>query len=459
MDPMIGAPSFWRETVPPGPQRPTLDGEEHSDVVIVGGGFTGLWTAIHLKEAEPDLSVTIVEQASVGYGASGRNGGFAMTLLDLSLADLLKHHGPDAARRAHLAAADAVERIGAFIGERRIDCDWRHGGLMVVATNATQQARVDADLAAADSLGIDGFTELSGPQARERVHSPTYRGGYHEAHAGVLNPLKLALALGAEAERLGVRILERCGPAEVDEDGGGIRVSTREGSVRAPRAVVTTNAWAGDQPEFRELVTPLYTYILMTEPLDDDQWKSIGWDDHCGIEDKRTFVHYYRRTADGRILWGGSDGVIYRDGRICPPQDTNAGIARRLERTFRATFPQLREVRFTHHWGGPVGLTRRMIPAFGTTAGGRVHYGLAYCGHGVGPSHLGGRILRDKLLGTDSDLLSLCFVDGDPGRTPPYPLRFVLSVALRRLATHQDDREEDHFDEVLRTPPLLRELR
>ena len=455
---MIGAPSFWRETVAAPPARPALRGAQSCDVAVIGGGFTGLWSAILLKEAQPDLGVTIVEQAEVGFGASGRNGGFAMTLLDLSLADLLAHQGAQQARRAHVAAADAVEAVGRFIADRGIDCDWRHGGLMVVATNATQMSRIEADLSAADQLGLDGFTPLSGPEARERLHSPTYRGGYHEAHAGVLNPLKLVHGLAAEAERLGVRILERS-PVTIDDGGaGGVRLLSEHGSVAADQVVVTTNAWAGQPGSFRETITPLYTYILMTEPLDADQWERIGWEDHCGVEDKRGFVHYYRRTADGRILWGGSDGVIYRNGSIHPRHDTHDGIARRLQHTFRATFPQLRGVRFTHHWGGPVALTRRMVPAFGTTHGGRVHHGFGYCGHGVGPSHLGGRILRDKVLGADTDLMSLCFVDADAGGTPPYPLRWAGSVALRRAVTRQDDREERRFDDVLPTPWAMRVL-
>jgi glycine/D-amino acid oxidase-like deaminating enzyme len=381
-----------------------------------------------------------------------------MTLLDLSLADLVRNHGTEAARRAHLAAADAVEQIGAFIEQHGIDCDWRHGGLMVVATNATQEVKVQRDLEAAEAIGVDDHVPLTGAEARERVSSPLYRCGYHEAHAAVVNPLKLAFALAVEAERRGVTVVERSGMTGLEHDSHGARIATSKGTVRADQVVVATNAWAGERPEFRPSVTPLYTYILMSEPLNDAQWERIGWADHCGVEDKRGFVHYYRRTVDGRILWGGADGVVYPNGSIRPSHDTHDGVARRLDGTFRATFPQLADVRFTHHWGGPVGLTNRFLPTFGTLGGGRVHYGLGYCGHGVGPSHLGGQILRDKVLGVHSELLSLCFVDTDQGAMPPYPVRWAGSAAMRTAITHHDDRAQRHPDDVLGPPCIMKVL-
>jgi glycine/D-amino acid oxidase-like deaminating enzyme len=203
--------------------------------------------------------------------------------------------------------------------------------------------------------------------------------------------------------------------------------------------VLATNAWARTTPWFGTKVVPLYTYILLTEPLTDAQWAAVGWDRHQGVEDKRNFVHYYRRTTDGRILWGGRDGIVYRGSAIRPGLDANATAFERLSDSFRETFPQLADVRFSHRWGGPVGITGSFLPLFGTLLEGRLHYGLGYNGHGVAPTHTGGKVLRDKVLGVDSDYTNLCFVDGPEARFPPDPLRWV-GAELTRAALHRQDR-------------------
>ncbi|MCZ7631424.1 MAG: FAD-binding oxidoreductase [Microthrixaceae bacterium] len=328
-------------------------------MAIVGGGFTGLWTALQLRQADPSLTVAVIEREVIGFGASGRNGGFAMTLLDMSLAHLRRNHGDAAARAAHEAVATSVTEMGEAIDQHDIKCEWRHGGLMVVATNRPQQERIDADLAAAEALGLEGFRHLSAAEAQAEVHSPTYVGGLHEDHCGVLHPAKLARGLAGVASRSGVEVFERSDVTAIDEATGRIRITTPRGSVRAHQVVLATNAWASETEWFRNKVVPLYTYIAMTEPLTVRQWEEVGWDSHCGIEDKRNYVHYYRRTLDGRILWGGSDGVIHHRGRIAPRHDRSSRVLERLTTTFHRTFPQLRDVGFTHHWGDPWASQRR----------------------------------------------------------------------------------------------------
>ncbi|HLF40242.1 MAG TPA: FAD-dependent oxidoreductase, partial [Acidimicrobiia bacterium] len=345
---------YWWETAPQD-SRPSLTDRVQADVAIVGGGYTGLWTAYQLLEAEPSLKIVILEGQRIGFGASGRNGGFAMTLLDMSLAHLRKNQGDGPARDAHQAVARSVEEMGETITSQDIECEWKHGGLMVVASNPGQLKRVDADVEAAEALGLEGFRRLSADEARAEVDSPTYIGALHEEHCGVLHPAKLAHGLARTVERAGATIYERSESTGIEETGDGLmRISTPRGEVVADQVVLATNAWACQTPWFKRKVVPLYTYIALTEPLTDLQWASIGWDRHQGIEDKRNYVHYYRRTLDGRILWGGSDGIVYSRSRIRPEYVRHDGVLARLRSTFEKTFPQVADVPFSHHWGGPV---------------------------------------------------------------------------------------------------------
>lgn len=451
----LGSSSYWHETSPHVP-GPVLAGDHEVDVAIVGGGFTGLWTALQLRQADPSLKVVVIEREVIGFGASGRNGGFAMTLLDMSLAHLRRNHGDTAARAAHEAVATSVSEMGEAIEEHGIKCEWRHGGLMVVATNRPQQERIDADLAAAEALGLDGFRRLSGAEAQAEIHSPTYVGGLHETHCGVLHPAKLARGLARVVSRAGAEVFERSDVTGIDEVTGQIRITTPRGTVNADQVVLATNAWASETEWFANKVVPLYTYIAMTEPLSAQQWDAVGWDSHCGVEDKRNYVHYYRRTLDGRILWGGSDGIIHYRGRIAPRHDRNSGILARLTETFHQTFPQLRDVGFTHHWGGPVGMTAAFLPMFGTLLNGRLHYGLGYNGHGVAPSHTGGKILRDLVLGQPSELTELCLVNSRETRFPPEPLRWIGAEFTRRSLLRQDAQFADNRGGGEMEPALLR---
>jgi glycine/D-amino acid oxidase-like deaminating enzyme len=451
----LGSSSYWHETSPHVPSA-GLRGHRQADVVIVGGGFTGLWTAFQLREADPSLEVVVLEREVIGFGASGRNGGFAMTLLDMSLSHLRRHHGDAPAAAAHRAVAATVGGVGGTHAPHEIDCEWVHGGLMVVATNRPQMERVEADLAAAEALGLEGFTRLGREEAQAEVHSPTYVGGLREEHCAVVHPAKLARGLARVVERLGAQVYERTEVTGIDEVGGRIRVRTNAGAVDAEQVVLATNAWASQTPWFSDKVVPLYTYIAMTEPLTDAQWDSVGWESSCGIEDKRNYVHYYRRTLDGRILWGGSDGVIHYGGRIAPRHDRDERILARLTETFHRTFPQLTEVGFTHHWGGPVGMTVAFLPMFGTLMDGRLHYGLGYNGHGVAPSHTGGKVLADKLLARTSELTELCFVDSREARFPPEPLCWIGAELTRRSLLRQDARFDDNRGGGEMEPVLLR---
>lgn len=433
-----GSDIFWLETVNDSPEQP-LVASEHADVVVVGGGFTGLWAAYALKCDDPGLDVVIVEANEIAHGASGRNGGFAMTLLDMSLSHLVDNYGVDAARAAHRAVADSVDAIGAVCNEHDIDCDYHQGGLLVVATNSAQKERIKRDLDAHEKLGGQGVRPLSGTQCQDLVHSPTYVGGYLEEACAIVNPAQLARGLKRLTMSMGVRVYENTPGILVKQtDNGKTLVKTDQGEVTAEHVVLTTNAWARHFPQFRRKVIPLYTYIVLTEPLTAEQWATVGWQGRHGIEDKRNYVHYYRPTADGRILWGGSDGIVYRNLNIKPQFDRNEAVFSQLEKTFRLTFPQLEDVSFTHRWGGPVAITIPFVPYFGTLATGNIHYGFGYNGHGVAPSHTGGLILRDLVMGRDSELTDLLFVRSNEKLFPPQPILWLGAALTRKLLLKQD---------------------
>jgi glycine/D-amino acid oxidase-like deaminating enzyme len=432
-----GSSIFWLETAP-APIRPALDGSLKVDVAIVGGGFLGLWTAYEIVSASPSTKIAVLEADEIAHGASGRNGGFAMTLLDMSLSHLVRNHGDDAAKSAHEAVATAVHEIGEITRKEGIDCDYHLGGLLVVATNPGQEARVRSDLEAAEKLGLDRIRSLSRAEVRAEVDSPTYRMALFEEDCAVLHPAKLARGLAGAVEAAGVSLFEDSPAGRLDPVGKRIRIETPKGSVEADSVVLCTNAWASRLGWFKRKIVPLYTYILLTEPLDDDQLGQIGWSNRQGIEDKRNYVHYYRLTADNRILWGGTDGMIYRDLGIHPRYDRNEDIFAKLEASFRKTFPQLGDVRFTHRWGGPVAMTPTFVPIYGRFPDSPIYYGLGCNGHGVAPARLGGKILADLVLERDRGLGDLFFVNGPELEFPANPLAWIGAELTRRALLRQD---------------------
>lgn len=450
----LGSQVFWHEAIAGRVPGPAVEGSVRADVAIVGGGFTGLWTAYLLTEAAPGIEVVVLEAADVAFGASGRNGGFAMTLLDFSLHHLVRNHGDEPARAAHQAVARSVREIDATVAREGIDCDLEANGLLVVATNPAQVDRIEQDLAAADRLGLDGFRRLDRAHVREQLDSPLYLAGMLEDDCAIVNPAKLAVGLARVLEQRGVTLFETSPVTGVHGEPGRVVLTTPTGQVMADQVVLSTNAWMSRLPGFERRALPLYTYVVLTEPLSDTQWDAIGWSARQGVEDKRNYVHYYRPTADGRVLWGGTDAVHHLGGRVAPQLDRHEGIRRRLEREFLATFPQLGRVRFTHHWGGPISVTPRFVPSFGTLPGGRIHFGFGYAGHGVAPAHTGGRILRDFVLERSTEDTNLCFVDRPSPRYPPEPFAWAGGELTRRLLQRQD-RQMDQGRSAGDTDPWL----
>jgi glycine/D-amino acid oxidase-like deaminating enzyme len=432
--------SFWLDRDQP-PTRPALDGEVQADVAIIGGGFTGLWTAIELLEREPTMSVVVCEADVVGYGASGRNGGFLDTSLTHGLLNGLRHF-PKEIDRLESLAEENYARMRAAFDDYGMAVDFDPVGTTDVATKPHQIAEL-AEWAELENKYGHLAEFLDRDQACDRLNSPIVLAGVRRPDSGgVLDPAKLSRGLAAAAESLGATIAEHSKVTSVGRVGDRVAVTTPSGRVTAPHVVLATNAYSGSVlRRTRRHFVPVYDYIVMTEPLTDEQYAAIGWKGREGISDAGNQFHYFRLTADNRILWGGYDAVYYPGGKVGPQHDDRAATYQTLERNFRAMFPQLREVEFAARWGGAIATTTRFTPMFGEALGGRVIYALGYTGLGVATSCFAARVLADKLLAPASELLGLDYVRKLPFPFPPEPLRTVAVSITRRAIANADDHE------------------
>ena len=432
--------SFWlgRRGYEP---RPALQGDLDTDIVIVGAGFTGLWTAILLKEEDPALNVLVLEAQVAGYGATGRNAGFGMTTVGRSLKYLLKSVGQERTRATYLAMVDTLREIGSFAKIEGIDADIWYSGNLAVSSAPVQDHRVETDWKASQQLGLGDFELLDEMQVRDRIVGHGLRMGVYEPHCLILDPAALVRGLRDAAVRRGVLVFEQS-PVESFEslDGGRISARTPAGTVRAERGLVATNAYAHSIPELFRYIFTIYAYALATAPLNDQQLATVGWRSKCGVEDRRLVVHGYRLTADRRIIWCGRDAPFKPDG---PSRefDQDERIFERLKESFRWTFPQLASLGFDAAWGGPICGTIDCIATVRWLEKERLLYALGYAGHGVGPSRLVAKVARDLLLGRSSDLLELPFFAKKPVALPSDKAlkRFGLAMAQRVIQKVDDD--------------------
>jgi glycine/D-amino acid oxidase-like deaminating enzyme len=428
---------FWLARRPPRPWR-QLAGPEHADVVIVGAGLTGLWTALFLKQLDAGLAVAIVEQGLAAHGASGRNAGMLSETVDHGHGLAIEHFGLAEARRLAALGEQNVAELTGMLEQHALRCDYEPTGRLMVALTSAQLDEAHRTVETARRLGLDSFRLLDGEATRAEVHSPLYRGGVWVTGGGILDPVKLVDGLRREAERLGVQVWERSPVLAVERHGAAARVRTEAGSVTARRAVLATSAYTHHLlPKVTRRFIPLYDYILVSDPLDQGQRDAIGWRHRQGVTDGRAFFNYYRLTDDDRILWGTSEAAYYRGNRVEPACDHSPRHYAALRASFRRHFPALEGLDFPYAWGGPICSTTRMTPYFGRALEGRVCYGLGYTGHGLGTTRLAGRILAHVALDRPSDLLDLSLVRRKPFPYPPEPLRSwsvgLVTRALRRV--------------------------
>lgn len=445
--------SYWLAGAAPAP-KPPLREPTAADVVIVGGGFTGLWTAIRLLQTQPDLRVVLLEMETIGFGASGRNGGFCEASLTHGLANGIRHF-PDEIEILESEGVANLRAIVEFVRAHGIDCDLEETGMLTVADRPHQvdEFREWAETAAHHGERLE-FLDREAVQAE--VHSPLWHAGLlgSPTRTVVLDPAKLCRGLKRVAIEQGVRVFEGTRVTGVERVAGGVVVRTPLAVVRADHVVVATSAYSGWLRRLASLFVPVYDYVLVSERLTPEQRASIGWQRRQGMADANNQFHYFRLTADDRILWGGYDAVYHFGNGVGGRFDRRSATFDRLEHQFGAAFPQLAELRFPYRWGGAIDTTSRFTVTFGQSLGGRLTYALGYTGLGVGTSRWAAGIVRDVILRPDSDLLRLRFVQTRPFPFPPEPLRYAAIRAVQR-EIDRADRNEGRRGLLLRTLDAL----
>jgi glycine/D-amino acid oxidase-like deaminating enzyme len=436
---MSTTPSFWLDQLGPRPSRPALAGDREADVCIVGGGFTGLWTAYELKRADPGLVVVVLEAHQLGFGASGRNGGWVLGKISGS-ADAWRARGGAHAPRAMVRAIQqTVEEIGAVVAVENIECDWKHGGTVTVAQSDTQLARLRGVVEAERrELGEDLAWQLLDADAiAARIKVDGARGALFTPHCARVQPARLVDGLAAAAERAGVTIYESS-PVKTVEPG---LVMTKGGDVRARYVLRATEGYTADMAGAHRVLLPMNSSMIVTEPLPDAEWARIGWEGAETMLDGSHLYTYSQRTADGRIAIGGR-GVPYRFGSRT---DREGPVPHRTVHELRARlislFPSLGGVRVARSWHGILGVSRDWCPTVVLDPVSGLGSAGGYAGEGVAASNLAGRTLRDLVLGRDSDLTRLPWV-GTPARNwEPEPLRFMGARGIYTLYRAADRSE------------------
>ncbi len=423
---------------------PALDTDTAADVLIVGGGYTGLWTAWFLKEMDPGLDVVLLEQDICGGGPSGRNGGFVDSFWS-DLPELCDAFGDEAARRLCEAGEASVQAIGRFCAEQGIDAWFRGDGTLGAATSEAQIGRWADLVITMDRLGLtESFEVLTRDEIRSRVGSPIIHGGVFQRYGATVHPARLARGLRRALLERDVRIFEGTHVARFGA-GHPVVAETPGGTVKAGAAVLGINAWAQHWKRFRRAITVRGSYIVMTAPAP-GALQALGWSDGAGVSDYRGAIHYVRTTPDGRLAFGigGMQPNLAR--HIDPRYAYDASAIRVAVEDLHRMFPTFADVPIEAGWGGPIDVSGTHFPFFGSLETGTVHYGLGYTGNGVGPAHLGGRILANRALGRHDEVLELPLVDLEPRRFPPEPIRSP-GVLLANHAIVKRDRAQDAGEE------------
>ena len=417
---------------------PPLAADIKADALIVGGGFTGLWTAYFLTKAKPDLKVVVLEQDICGGGPSGRNGGFASGWWD-ELDGLVALYGAVEAVRACRAISDSINEIGDFCRTNNVDAWFRRAGYLFAATGPHHEAICEEMVHMARELGApDEMQALTPQEVKARCDSPAFRGGAFMRDGASVQPAFLARGLRRVLLERGVTIHEGTPVTKLDAGPPAV-ATTPGGSVRAPRAVLALNAWAVGWPQLRRRLVAWSSYIVLTAPAP-ERLAEIGWTGGELITDLRTSVRYFRTTRDGRIAFGGGGGRA--SSRIDESFTRDMRAVEEAAEGFRRLFPSFADVPLEDAWGGPIDVSPTHLPSFGSLEPGNLYYALGYTGNGVAPSHLAGKVIADLVTGADTDSTRLPMVNSKPKMFPPEPLRSIGAAVVRRAIIAKDTAEE-----------------
>jgi glycine/D-amino acid oxidase-like deaminating enzyme len=414
---------FWLDDADrPGPM-PALGQSLDCDLLVVGGGFSGLWTALLAKQQDPSRSVLLVEGGRIAEGGSGRNGGFVSHSLTHGIGNGLARWPEEMPTLLRLGYEN-LAGIAKAVADLGIDCGFRQSGDLVVAV-ADHQVD-DLIEGAGEAAGILAPCEfLDKGQVQSLIHSPTYLAGLSDPEVGLVNPARLAWGLAEACNQVGVHVHESSPVKGLRDAGERVEAVIGDHTVRARRVALATNAFPPLVADIRRRVVPVYDYVIVTEPLTSEQWASLGWDGRQGVSDAGNQFHYYRPTDDGRILWGGYDAVYHSGNAFGSQYEVDQESFARLATHFQQTFPQLEGLGFTHGWGGAIDTCSRFAPFWGHVHSGKTAYVAGYTGLGVGSSRFGAQVMLDLLDGRTTERTELQMVRTKPMPFPPEPIRSI----------------------------------
>ena len=418
--------SYWLETsgddLTP---RPALSGSVDVDIAILGAGFSGLWTAYYLLKQLPSLKIAIVEKEIAGFGASGRNGAWCTSQFPTSLEHLGQKYGKSTAVAMNTAMVDTVDEIGRVAKTEGLEIDWHKGGALIVARGPQQLPTIDKEARATRELGLEShFVRLDKEQTDARVRIAGALGSIYSPDTAVIHPGRLARGLARVVERMGATIYEQT--AVTDFAGGPSPVLKIErGDVRAKTIVICGEGYLSQLAKTKRQVLPVYSLITLTEPLSASDWAEIGWSERECIESCRYSVQYLSKTSDGRILFGGR-GSPYRFGSVIKEEyDRDPALIARLQESVRTWFPKIKDVKFSHSWGGPLGWARDYMPSMSYDKRTNIATARGYTGNGVATTNLAGRVVTDLILGVDSAITHLPPANHRSRNWEPEPFRFL----------------------------------
>jgi glycine/D-amino acid oxidase-like deaminating enzyme len=413
---------FWLDRPDRPEPTPPLEEDIDADLVIVGGGFTGLWTALLAHDVDPDRDIVLVERTRIGDGGTGRNGGFVAASITHGFGNGYARWPEELPELLTLGQRN-LEDIETFVNLNGIDCDFRRAGEIDVAVADHQVEEISQTVDLMQEFGLD-VEFLDTAALQHHIHSPTYLAGLKDLHSVALaDPARLAWGLLATARLRGIRVFEGTEVTSFDDDHDRVTLHTPHHRITAAKVVMATNAFPSLIPAVRHRVVPVYDYVLMTEPLTDSQWTELGWEGREGLSDSGNQFHYYRPTEDGRILWGGYDAVYHAGNGFGPQFDNDDDSYQRLATHFLQTFPQLEGIKFTHAWGGAIDTCSRFTAFWGTEAAGKIAYAAGFTGLGVGASRFAAQVILDLLDDQDTTRTRLDMVRSKPVPFPPEPLR------------------------------------
>jgi glycine/D-amino acid oxidase-like deaminating enzyme len=452
------AHGYWLEEAGKVPPLPELSGERSADVVVIGGGYTGLWTAWQLKQLEPGVSVVLLEGDVCGRGPSGRNGGFCNSMW-FSLPNMRRRWGDAAALAVARAARDAIDDVGAFCREHGVDAWFRRSGYLQASTAPAHDRVWDESLTACRELGENCVQALTPAEVAQRCASPAFRGGAFYPDAATVQPARLALGMRERLLEAGVAIYERSPVRRLTDDcsfvppiggkrlqhpsAGGAVAHTDAGAVRAGAAIVAIGGAAkAPGAPLRNALTVTSSHIVLTEPVP-DVLEEIGWTEGECITDSRSLIDYFRTTPDGRIAFGWGGGQIAMGARLRGRAELAPAVIAATTDRLHEYFPGLAGRKLTHAWGGPIDVSPTHVPLVVPLPGDRTFVAAGYTGNGVGPSHMVGRTLASLALDRRDRYSQLPFVDPAPQRVPPEPFHWLGGELIRKALVSKENAELD----------------